>query len=54
MHAIDQVPSSLVNVGTIKDETTVSNTFNNFLLRISEKLDIHKSEKRDAISFLKD
>ena len=30
------------------------NTFNNFFLRTSEKLNIHKFEEGDAISFLKD
>jgi hypothetical protein len=54
MHPTEQVPSSLVNIGTVKDQTTVANTFNNFFLTISEKLDFHKSEKGDATSFFKD
>jgi hypothetical protein len=53
MHPIEQVPTSLVNTGTMKDQTTVANTFNNFFLITSEKLNIHKFEG-DAISFLKD
>jgi len=44
----------LVNIGTLKDQTTVANTFNNFFLTASEKLNIHKFEEGDAISFLKD
>ena len=54
MHPIEQVPTSLVNTGTLKDQTTVANTFNNFFLTASEKLNIHKFEEGDAISFLKD
>jgi hypothetical protein len=54
MHLIEQVPSSLVNIGTLKDQTTVANTFNNFFLTASEKLNIHKFEEGDAFSFLKD
>jgi hypothetical protein len=54
MHPIEQVPSSLVNIGTLKDQTTVANSFNNFFLTTSEKLNIHKSEEGDAISFIKD
>jgi hypothetical protein len=30
MHPIEQVPSSFVNKGTVKDQTTGANTFNNF------------------------
>jgi hypothetical protein len=54
MHSIEQVPSSIVNIGKLKDQITVANTFNNFFLTTSEKLNIHKLEKGDAISFLKD
>jgi hypothetical protein len=54
MHPIEQVPSSLVKIGTLKDQTTVANTFNNFFLTASEKLNIHKFEEGDAVSFLKD
>ena len=54
MHPTEQVPSSLVNTGTLRDQKTVANTFNNFFLTISEKLDIHTLGKGDAISFLKD
>ena len=53
MHQIEQVPTSLVNIGTPKDQTTVANTFNNFFLTTSEKLNVRKFEE-DAISFLKD
>jgi hypothetical protein len=54
MHPIEQVPTSLVNIGTLKDQTTVANIFNNFFLTASEKLNIHKFEEGDAISFFKD
>ena len=54
MHLIEQVPSTRVNQGKLKDKKTVANAFNNFLLTTSEKLKRYKSEKRDAISFLKD
>jgi hypothetical protein len=30
MHPIEQVPSSLVNIRKLTDQTTVANTFNNF------------------------
>jgi hypothetical protein len=30
MHPIEQVFSSLVNIGTLEDQTTLANTFNNF------------------------
>ena len=53
MHQIEQVPISLVSIGTLKDQTAVANTFNNFFLTASEKLNIHKFEG-DAISFLTD
>jgi len=43
-----------VNIGTLKDQTTVANTFNNFFLTTLEKLNVHKFEEGDAISFLKD
>ena len=39
---------------SLRDQTTVANTFNNFFLTISEKLDIHTFGKGDVISFLKD
>jgi len=51
---LEQVPSTLVNMGKLKDQKTVANAFNNFSLTTSEKLIRYKSEKRDAISFLKD
>jgi len=54
MHPIEQVPSSLVNIGKLKVPTTVANTFNNIFLTNSEKLNVHKFENGDAISFLKD
>ena len=43
-----------MNTGTVKDQTTVANTFNNFFLTTSEKLNIHKFEEGNVISFLKD
>ena len=54
MHPTEQVPSSFVNIGTLKDQTIFANTFNNFFLTTLEKLNIHKFEERNAISFLKD
>ena len=54
MHPVEQVPSTLVNMAKLKDHKTVANAFNNFFLTTSEKLNRYKSEKRDAISFLKD
>jgi hypothetical protein len=54
MHPIEQVPSSLMNIKKLKDQTTVANTFNNFFLTTSEKLNIHKFKKGDAITFSKD
>jgi hypothetical protein len=54
MHPIEEVPSSLVNIGTTKDQITVANTFNNIFLTTSEKLNLHKFEEGDAISFLND
>jgi hypothetical protein len=54
MHPIERVPSALVNIGTLKDQTTLANTFSNFFLTTSEKLNIYKFEEGDAISFLKD
>jgi hypothetical protein len=50
MHPIEHVPSTLVNMGKLKDQKTVANAFNNFFLT-SEKLNRYKSEKRNAISF---
>jgi hypothetical protein len=54
MHPIEQVPTSLVNIGTLKDQTTLANTLNKFFLTTSEKLNVHKFEGGDAILFLKD
>jgi hypothetical protein len=54
MHPTEQVPTLLVNIGTLKDQTTVANIFNNFFLTASEKLNVRKFEEGDAISFLKD
>jgi hypothetical protein len=55
MHPIEQVFSTLVNTGTLEDQTTLANTFNNFFfLMTTEKLNIYKSENIEAILFLKD
>ena len=48
MNPIEQVPTSLVNIGTLKDQTTVTNNFKNFFLTTLEKSNIHKFEG-DAI-----
>ena len=50
MHTTEPIPSSLIN----KDESTVANAFNYLFLSATEKLNIQKSNKGDAISFLKD
>jgi len=47
MHAIEHVPSTLVDMGKLKDKKkTVANTFNNFFLTTSKKLNRYKSEKK--------
>jgi hypothetical protein len=38
----------------IKDSAIVGNAFNNFFLKVTEKLNVQKLEIRDAISFLQD
>jgi hypothetical protein len=37
-----------------KDPTNVTNTFNNYFITITEKLNILQIEKGDAVSILKD
>jgi hypothetical protein len=54
VHPTEQVPSLLVNNEKLKDLENVANAFSNFFLRVTEKLNIRKFEKGDAISFLKD
>jgi hypothetical protein len=49
----EQVPSLVVSNGK-KDPKSMANTFNNFFLTVTEKLNIQKFEKGAAISFLKD
>jgi len=46
MHPIEQVPSTLLDMGKIKDKKTVANAFNNFSLTTTEKLNRYKSEKK--------
>jgi len=48
MHPIEQVPSSLVNMGTLKDQKRVTNAFSN---STSKKLKRYKSEKRMLFRF---
>jgi hypothetical protein len=43
-----------VNIGKTKDETPVATAFHNFFLTTANKLNTHKFEKEDAVSFLKD
>jgi hypothetical protein len=43
-----------VNDKKLKDPTDVANTFCNFCITITEKLNIQQLEKGDAISLLKD
>jgi len=38
MHPIEQVFSSLVNIGTLEDQTTLANTFNNFFFNNYRKI----------------
>jgi hypothetical protein len=54
VHPIEQVASLLVNNEKLKDPTIMDNAFNNFFVTVTEKLNIQKHEKGDAISFLKD
>ena len=53
MHPIEQVPSTLVDMGKLKDKKkTVANAFNNFFLTTSEKLNRYKSEKKKGCYFV--
>jgi hypothetical protein len=51
---LNRPPSLLANNEKLTDPTMVANAFNNFFLTVTEKLNIQKPEKGDAISFLKD
>ena len=53
MNPTEQVPSSLVNMGTLKDQRTVANDFKTFCNNF-RKIKQIQIWKRDAISFLKD
>jgi hypothetical protein len=43
MHPIEQVPSTPVSMGKLKDQNTVANASNNFFLTTSEELNRYKS-----------
>jgi hypothetical protein len=53
-YPIEQAPSLLVNNEKLTDPSMVASAFNNLFLTVTEKLNTHKPEKGDAISFLKD
>jgi len=42
VHLVEQVPTLLVNDEKLKDPTDVANAFNNFLITITEKLNIQQ------------
>jgi hypothetical protein len=50
---VGHVPSILVNVAKLKDPIIVANASNNFLITITEKLNIQQIEKGDD-TILKD
>jgi hypothetical protein len=54
VHPTEQVPSLVVSNEKLKDPQIMANAFNNFFLILTEKLNVQKFEKGDAISFLKD
>jgi hypothetical protein len=54
IHAVEQVPTLLVNDKKLKDPKNVVNGFNNFFTKNTKKLNIQRLEKGNAISYLKD
>jgi hypothetical protein len=54
VHPTEQVPSLVVSSEKLKDPKIMASAFNNFFLMVTEKLNIQKFEKGDALSFLKD
>jgi hypothetical protein len=54
VHLTEQIPSAFTNNGKVKDPETVANVFNHFFLTITERLNLCKMGKENAISFLKD
>jgi hypothetical protein len=51
MHLTEQIPYLFTDNGTVKDPETVTNAFNNFLVIITESLNIHKWKKRKPFHF---
>jgi hypothetical protein len=50
IHSMEQVPTLLVNDEKLRDPTDMANGFNNFFIKITEKLHIQQIGKGDAIS----
>jgi len=50
VHSVEQVPTLLVNDEKLRDPTHMANAFNNFFIKITEKLHIQQIGKGDAIS----
>jgi hypothetical protein len=54
VHPTEEVPSLVVSNEKLKDPKSMASAFNNFFLTVTEKLNVQKFEKGDAISLLKD
>jgi hypothetical protein len=54
VHPTEQVPSLVVSNEKLKDLKSMASAFNNFFLTATEKLNVQKFEKGDAMSCLKD
>jgi len=51
---VEHVHTWLVNDQKLKDQKNAANSFINFFITVTEKLNIWQVEKRDTISILKD
>ena len=54
VHSVEQFSILLVNDEKLKDPTYIANACINFFLTITEKCNIQRIHKKDAISILKD
>ena len=54
VHAVEQVPTLLVNDEKLRDPTDMAFAFNNFFIKITEKLRMQQAGKGDAFSILND
>ena len=54
VHSVEQGSLILVNDEKLKDPTNMAKAFNNFIITITEKLNIQQIQQGDAISILKD